>query len=152
MRILILFLAAVLSLSAQNLAESFAGVGANYTPELNPPVSGWALYAKKITSTTYSFNVIDITSKTVKPFTVQTDTSTGVAQWIARFHKVDLFVVGNLGLSAAASNVGLAYSGGGAGVFKIKGKWCGIIPVRVMKSTLGDFKITFGLGFGNTLQ
>jgi hypothetical protein len=136
------------TLCAQNLPNEFVGFGASYNQQLSPPVSGWGVYAKKITDKTYSFNVVDITSKTLKPFTVQTVTSTGIAQYIGSYSKMKVFGIINAGVAAAESNVGFGYSGGVAFTTKIKDNIILIIPVRVQKTTLGDWQGTIGVGIG----
>jgi hypothetical protein len=135
-------------LGAQSLPNDFVALGASYNKQINPPISGFGVYAKKITGDTYSFNVIDVTSKTTNPFTVQSTTSTGLAQYLGRFNGVDIFGLANIGIAAAGENVGLGYSGGFAFTGRIKGNVCFIVPMRIQKATIGDWQGTIGLGIG----
>jgi hypothetical protein len=130
------------------LPPDFFAAGANFNQQLTPPISGWALYAKPATENNYIFSFADVTSKTLKPFTVSITLMPGVARRLGRYAGVDLFIAGNVGGAFGGDNAGLAYSGAGAGVFRVYKDWCGVVPVRVLKTTIGDLQLVIGLGIG----
>lgn len=98
---------------------------------------------------TYSFNLIDITSKTVKPFTVQTSITTRIAQRVRTIGRAQVYVSGTFGVSTVESNVGGVCTGGGCVVIPVGTKEFATVPnARVLKTRLSDFQAVVGVGLG----
>lgn len=119
---------------------NFYGIGGNYNgANANPSFSGSAFWAHKLADTgTFSFTGVDAYPISVKPFTVVTNTFTGVLQRVLTVGKVDLFITSGAGVSVSGQNVGLGWNAGGAGVFKIKNNIFLATTVRVQKSAVSN--------------
>lgn len=123
--------------------------GANWNQYNSPQISGSVLYARLISGRTYSFNLVDITSKALKPFTVQTSIATGVGQHILDMGPAHVYAVTAFGVAAGGTNVGGSFTAGGCAVIPIKHSGWAIVPnVRVLKSSLNDVQAIYGIGVG----
>lgn len=128
--------------------KDFVAVGASWNQYAQPPISGAALYAHQINGGTYSFSLVDIISKSVTPFTTTTSISTGVAQHVRDIGKAHVFVTTTVGVASGGENVGYAWTGGGAVVFPLGRGWALMPNVRVLKSSLTDLQLSYGLAVG----
>jgi hypothetical protein len=128
--------------------SQFAAAGASYNQYNTPQISGWAVYAHNIGGETYSFSLIDITSKTRNPFTVAAASTTGIAQHILDFGAARVFALGTAGISAGGENVGNAFSGGGAAIIPLGRGWSAVLTARALKSSIAGTQAVVGLGFG----
>jgi hypothetical protein len=152
----VLGLLGVLGLRAQtsNLPDEYGAMGANYAPNIQPAVSGWAFYAKKIFNEkygTYSYNLLDITSSKDKPYKLSTAVTPGIAKYLATIGPVKIFGAGNIGVAASGQNVGFAGSFGGAAFVKPWAKFPAfVVPIRGYKSTIGDWQFVVGFGLGTS--
>jgi hypothetical protein len=140
--------ASVVNCSAQGPAQ-FVAAGANFNQYSAPQISGSLLYAHRVAGDTFSFSLVDITSKTVRPFTVQTAISTGVAQHLVDVGRGHVYAVTTVGLAAGAENVGGAWTGGGAVIVPLGARgWAVIFSARTLKTSLAGWQGMYGLGVG----
>jgi hypothetical protein len=129
--------------------SQFVAAGANFNQYSAPQVSGSLLYAHRVAGNTFSFSLVDITSKTVRPFTVQTAISTGVAQHLVDVGRGHVYAVTTVGLAAGAENIGGAWTGGGAVIVPLGGRgWAVILSARTLKTSLAGWQGMYGLGVG----
>jgi len=131
-----------------SLPTDFVAAGANYNQYAAPQVSGLLVYAHQIAPGTYSFSAVDLTSKSVRPFVLQTATTTGLARHIRDMGPARVFAVGTAGLAAGGENLGGAFSAGGAAVFPLRAGWCAIISARVIDTSIADRQYAVGLAIG----
>lgn len=141
---------------AQSPSNLYAfGVSGN--PSATPQIAGTALYAHALSqSGTYAFTVLDALPNTLKPFTVTTNVSAGVAQKVFSIGKFPVFVPSSAGVSFSGSNTGWAWSTGGMTSIPLKAKsaWRIFPNVRVVKSSVGNgsgYQLIVGtlVGWGN---
>ena len=131
-----------------SLPTDFVAAGANYNQYAAPQVSGLLIYAHQIAPGTYSFSAVDLTSKSVRPFVLQSATTTGLARHIRDMGPARVFAVGTAGLAAGGENLGGAFSAGGAAVFPLRAGWCAIISARVIDTSIADRQYAVGLAIG----
>lgn len=145
----VLLCLAVPAFSADAFSDVVGG-GASFNQYSEPQISGNLIYAHKVSEGLYSFNLVDLTSKTAEPFTVTTSITTGLAQYVRTIGRARVYVVGTFGVSAGGEDVGSAFSSGGAAVIPLGSKgWCLLPNVRVLKSSLtSEFQAVYGLSFG----
>ena len=119
------------------------GAGVSYNAGASPAIAGSALYARLVAGTgTYAFTQVDALPASIKPFTVTTNVSVGVAQKLATIAGIPIYVPASAGVSFNGTNAGWAWSGGGMAVVKVKGAL--VMPnVRFMKSSVSG-----GAGYG----
>jgi hypothetical protein len=131
------------------LPSDYVAAGVAWNQYSAPQIAGTLLYAHQLQAGLFSFNLVDVTSKTVKPFTVQTAISTGLAQHVRDIGPGRLFVTTTAGLAAGGENVGWAWSAGGAVAIPInKHGWTLLGSARVLKASIGDFQAIYGLAIG----
>ena len=137
---------------AQPLPSTLAGAGAGWNQYSTPQINGWWMIASKLGDTsTYSVTTWDVTSKNTQPFTAQVSIRTGVAQVLKRFKGVTTMALGDIGGAAGDTNIGGAYSGGGAAVITIgKTNWHLIAAARRLKTTISDAQTIYEIGFGRS--
>jgi hypothetical protein len=130
--------------------QNIVGGGVYFDQFSTPQIGGNLFYAQalSVTQGTYSFTLIDFTSKTVKPFTLMTTTSTGILQHMRDFGPVRIYGVGTIGVSAGGSNAGLAYTGGGVAVIPLGRNWFLLPNLRILKSAVSEFQGVYGLAVG----
>jgi hypothetical protein len=118
--------------------------GVSYNNNATPAVAGTALWAHKATDNTgtYAFTVVDALPNTLKPFTVNTNFSAGIAQKVLTIGNVPIFVPTAAGISFNGDNTGWAWSTGAMLDIKIKEHWRILPNVRVVKSS-----VTGGTGY-----
>lgn len=117
--------------------------GISYNPGASPAIAGTGLYARQLIGGTYAFTAIDALPATLKPFTVDTNISVGVAQKVATIAGVPIYVPTAAGISWSGKNTGWACSTGALAWIKIKGQWAIAPNVRVLKSSVSG-----GAGYG----
>lgn len=135
----LLFLAAI-AVAAQTPAappDNLYGLGMSYNSGASPAVAGNAFYAKLLSANqstsdvgggvmvttfhpTYSFTLLDILPDTVKPFSVTTNISSGIAQQVFQLGPVNLFTIGTAGLSVGNTNLGWTWTAGAFGDYNFK--------------------------------
>jgi len=117
-----------------------------------PAIAGTGLYARFITGGTYAFTVIDALPNNLKPFTVTSNISAGVAQKLFTIGNFPIFVPTAAGVSFNGTNTGWAWSTGGMTSIKLKKSNWRIFPcVRVAKSSVSNgtgYQIIPGILFG----
>lgn len=135
-----------------SITNLYAG-GISYNNAGSPAIAGSALYAHLVNdgSGTYAFTVVDALPTSVKPLTVTSNFSAGVAQKVLSLGNVPIFVPTAAGVSFSGSNTGWAWSTGGAAVITIKGNWKAIPTVRIAKSSVSGgtgYQPVIGIMFG----
>lgn len=141
MKLLVIALLLVTSLIAQ---DNWAGLGVSY----NSGVAGTAFYARRLTGSTFSFSVYQALPTSYKPFVVNFQQGSGVAQKVASIGKVDLFIPGTVGISNTGINTGWNFNTGGLAAIPIKGTWH-LYPVVMMnKSSIAGYQIFGGILIG----
>ena len=129
-----------------------AAVGVSANPGGSPQVAGTGLWARLVSGQgTYAFTVVDALPASVKPFTVTTNVSAGIAQKFYTIKGVDLIVPTAAGVSWSGTNVGWAWSGGGMAAFKV-GQARVLPNVRFLKSSVAGagagYQVIVGCLFG----
>lgn len=133
-----------------------AGGSYNSSPTAVPNFAGTIVYAHRITAGLYSFTLVDIFAQPnpapvegASTFVITTTPTTGLAQHTRDIGKVKLYVLGTIGAAAGGSQVGWAYSAGGAAYIGLGKGYCLIPNIRMLKSSLnGEFQGIFGIMFG----
>jgi hypothetical protein len=137
---------------AQTLPEpptDLVAAGASLNTFSSPPISGNVAYAHRLSGGTYSYTVVDMTSKLSSPFTLQTSTSTGVAQYLMTFGPARVYALGTAGIAAGGTNTGVVITGGTAIIIPIGKTSYSLIPsLRVLKSSIFDRQEVYGLALG----
>lgn len=118
-------------------------------------VAGTALYAHAIspdtTSGMYAFTAMDAVPSTLKPFTVSTNVSVGIAEKVATINGVEIFAPTAAGVTFNGVNTGWNWNVGGMAAFRIKSSDYYIMPtVRMLKSSIGGsgYQPILGVLFG----
>jgi hypothetical protein len=114
-------------------------------------VAGTVLYAHLVANTsTYAFSVVDAVPNTLKPFTVNTNISAGVAQKVATVAGFDIFVPTAAGVSFNGTNTGWNWNTGVLASFKVKGSYYLMPTIRLEKSSVGGagYQPIVGVLFG----
>ncbi len=161
----ILLVALALPLAmAQNSAEErqdVFGAGGSYnsSPAAIPSFAGAVMYAHRVSPGLYSFTLVDIFAQTalvkdatgaeVSKYQITTAPTTGLAQHLRDIGKVKVYVLGTIGAAAGGTQIGWAYSTGGAAYIGLGKGWCLIPNLRMMKSSLsGDYQGIYGIMIG----
>ena len=134
--VFLLLLAAFAASGQTTNYTNFAAGGASYSPGATPAVAGTGLYARLLSSTagTYSFSVVDAVPASAKPFTVTTQVATGVAQKIATFGTVGIYIPAAAGVAWNGQNTGWSWSTGALASIPLKNYH--LMPnVRMVKSS-----------------
>jgi hypothetical protein len=150
--LLILAFTATLAAAQSAGPDNFYGAGLSYNAGASPAIAGTGLYAHKIAdSGTYAFTVVDALPTTLRPFVVNTNFSVGVAQKVASFGSVPIFVPTAAGVSYNGANTGWAWSTGGMAVIKLKHDIAIMPNVRLVKSSVSNgtgYQPVVGVLFG----
>jgi hypothetical protein len=114
--------------------------GISYNNGAQPAVAGTALYARLVSdgSGTYAFTAADALPNSVKPFTVTTDISAGIAQKVFSLGSVPIFVPTSAGVSFNGTNTGWAWSTGALAAIHLKGNWRIFPMVRIARSNVSN--------------
>ena len=97
----------------------YAG-GISYNSGASNPVAGTAMYDRLTTDSTYAFTALDILPISVKPFTVSTNVSVGVAQKVLTWNNINFFTPTSAGLSITGNNTGWTWTSGILADYNIK--------------------------------
>jgi hypothetical protein len=149
----------VLALALASVAQTpeapsnIYAAGLSFNNSASPSIAGTGLYARQVIgSGTYVLAVVDVLPNTLKPFTVTTIFSPGVAQKFATLGNVTLYSLSSAGLAYNGSNTGWGWTAGGAASVPIgKTKWRAFPNVRVAKSSVSNgtgYQLTLGSLFG----
>lgn len=126
--------------------------GLSYNNGASPAVSGTGLYAHKVADTgTYAFTAVDVLPTNVKPFTINTSFSAGVAQRAFTIGKVAVFIPTSAGISYNGTNTGWAWTTGAMAVIPLKNNWRLLPNVRLVKSSISGgagYQPVVGFMFG----
>jgi len=150
MRLALLF-ALALSAAAQTPTQppkEFLAVGASAGAG---SYTGWGSYAHLVSADQriYSFTTYDVSKIQVKPFLLQTSVRTGVAIYMRSIGPIELYGLGDAGVSYTSTNVGSALSGGGMAALHLgKTHWSIIVPVRVLKTAQSSSQTVYEIGIG----
>jgi len=130
----------------------YAG-GISFNNSASPEVAGSGLYARLVnpSSGTYAFTVVDALPTTVKPFTVTSNFSGGVAQKVFSVAGIPIFVPTSAGVSFNGPNTGWAWSTGAIAPIKLKNNWYAYPNVRTLRSNVAHgsgYQLIVGLFFG----
>jgi hypothetical protein len=150
--VVLLVIGFAVAATAQNPTNVYA-VGASYNVGGSPAIAGTGLYARLMNdgSGTYAFTVVDALPNTIKPFTVSTNFSVGVAQKVLTIGKVPIFVPTSAGISYTGVNTGWQWNTGAMAVFKVKENWRIMPTVRLVKSSVSNgtgYQPVIGVLFG----
>ena len=150
MKLTILFLLAAGLMFGQT--ANVAAVGVSVNPGATPAVAGTGLWARLISGQgTYAFTVVDALPATVKPFTVTTNISAGIAQKVYTIKGIDLIVPTAAGVSWTGTNVGWSWNAGGMAAIKV-GQARVLPNVRFLKSSVAGagagYSVIVGCLFG----
>lgn len=139
--------------TAARAQDNFAAAGVSYSPGASPAVAGTGLYARLVAGTgTWAFTAVDALPGTMKPFTVTTQFSAGIAQKVLDINSIPIYVPTSAGISYTGANTGWAWSTGAMAVVPIgKTKWRAAPNVRLVKSSVSNgagYQVIAGLMFG----
>lgn len=145
----LLIFALVLPCAAQT--NLFAG-GVSYNNGASPAIAGTGLYARLVSDAgTYAFTAVDALPASVKPFTVTTQVSAGIAQRVLTINNVGIYVPTSAGISYNGTNTGWAWTTGALASVPIAGPWRVMPNVRLVKSSVSGgagYQIIAGVMFG----
>src|SRR5512143_553779 len=93
-RAVVLLILLVALAFCQEPSNNFAAVGVSVNPGATPAIAGTGLWARLINkdTATYGFTVVDALPVSIKPFTVSTQVSAGIAQKLVTVKGVDIMV------------------------------------------------------------
>jgi hypothetical protein len=154
--IVITALLALLAVSAiaQNepTHNNFAAAGVSYNQGATPSIAGTGLYARRISEAgTYAFTAVDALPTTLRPVTVTTQFSTGIAQRIVTMGKVEVYIPTSAGISYSGTNTGWAWTTGAMAVIPVGAVWRILPNVRMVKSSISageGYQLIGGVLFG----
>jgi hypothetical protein len=131
-------MAAAFTSAANTPAQSnIAAFGISYQPGASPSVAGTGLYARLLAGTgTYAFTAVDALPTKLKPFSVTTQYSAGIAQKILSIGGISIYIPTSAGVSYSGANTGWAWTTGALAAVPIKGKWYAMPNVRLVKSSV----------------
>lgn len=128
--------------------QNLYGAGASYNFGATPAVAGTALYAHLLTTTdangqvsntgTYAFTAVDALPTSISPFNVTTNIGVGVAQKVATFGKIPVYMPAAAGISWKGTNTGWQWNGGVIAAIHLKSNYYIMPSVRFLKSSVSD--------------
>lgn len=132
-----LVLALALACPAQTVSTNIYAGGISYNHGADHAIAGTGLYARLVAGTgTFGFTVVDVLPSTLKPFTVTTNFSAGMAQKVVTIGNVTVYIPTAAGISYTGSATGWAWSTGALASVPIKGAWRAMPNVRMVKSSV----------------
>jgi len=146
--VLLALLSMFLTLPLMAQVEDLVGGGIAWNQYAAPQIGGNLFYAHRIGETTYNFNLVDVVSKTVKPFTVAVSITPGLAQQILNLNGKRIYILSTAGVAAGGQNLGFAWSAGGCAIIPIGRGWSIMPNVRALKSVLSDYQAIYGIAVG----
>jgi hypothetical protein len=131
------------------------GAGVQFNQYASPQINGVLAYAKKLRGEekpTYSYTAVNFLSVQKEPFRVMTTTETGIAQYLTRFRRMDVYALGTAGMASSGgesgTNVGYSLSGGLMAITAVR-KGVTIGPYyRATKTSLSDAQHAVGIMIG----
>jgi len=130
-------------------ADQFVAAGVSLNQYAAPQISGMLLYAKRLADTgTYSFSLVDVISKSVKPFNAATSITTGIAQKLFMVGPARVFAVTTIGTIVGGDEIGYSWTGGGAVAIPLGKGWNLMPSVRVLTSGVTSRQMIYGLAVG----
>lgn len=138
-------------INAQEAPVQFFAAGLAYNGYATPNVAFTALYAKKLNigENVYSFNYIDVLSKTDKFYTVTPSVTTGLAKEFFKIQNMPIYGSTGIGASAGGNDFGWAWTAGAASSIAIGKQGWHLLPnVRMVKSSLSDYQLIYGVMIG----
>jgi hypothetical protein len=124
-------------------------MGAAWNQQAAPQINGMLVYATRIAEGLYSFNLVDITPSTYKPFTITTNITIGLAQYMRTVGPARIYTVATAGVGAGGNTAGLAWTAGGVAMVPVGKKGlCLLLSVRALKNTMSDFQGVYGIAIG----
>lgn len=137
------------------LPQNLYAAGASYNPGASPSIAGTALYAHYLTGsgtgTTYAFTVVDALPESVKPFEITTNVGAGIAEQVATFDGIPIFVPTSAGVQWSGSNVGWQWNGGAMALVRVKANYYLVPSLRFLKGSVSGgsgYQVIAGLEFG----
>lgn len=138
--LLLLIIFALAFCAFAQTASNVYAAGVSYNNAGTPAIAGTALYARLLSdgSGTYAFTVVDALPTNIKPFTVTSNISAGIAQKLFSIGKIPIFVPTAAGISFNGTNTGWAWSTGGMASIPLRGNWKLFPHVRIAKSSVSN--------------
>lgn len=137
MKQLILIALLAWPLAAQQVTNLYAA-GVSYNAGGSPKIAGSALYARAVNDAgTYLFSVFDALPTTRAPYTVTTQIGAGIAQRLLTIGNVPIYAPTAAGISWNGQNTGWAWTTGAMASIKVRGPWCIMPNLRVLKTSVG---------------
>jgi hypothetical protein len=134
---------------AQEPYKDVVAAGVSWNQQATPQINGTLVYGALIGTGLYSFNLVDVTPQTYKPFVITTNITFGLAQHMRDIGIVKVYTVATAGVGAGGNNVGFAWTAGGAAFIPLGKKGLFLLPnVRVLKNTLSEFQGIYGIAIG----
>lgn len=125
-------------LNAQGFKNLYAA-GLSYNSGASPSIAGTGLYARSVDSVgTYAFTAVDVLPQSVRPFSVNSNFSAGLAQKLFSIGKYPVFVPTSAGVSFDGQNTGWAWTGGGLTSIPVKKNFRLLPGVRFVKSSVSN--------------
>lgn len=129
--------------------DDFVAAGVSWNQYAAPQISGNLLYAHRLKDQVYTFNFVDLVSKSYQPFTVATSITTGVGAKILEMGPAKVFATTGVGVLAGDKDVGYSWTSGWAATIPIGKKGWAVMPnVRVIKSSLTEIQWIGGVMIG----
>lgn len=137
---IVAFVASFASAQTPAPLTSIYAAGISFNNSASPAIAGTGLYARLLSDNTgtYAFTAVDALPNTLKPFTVTSNFSAGLAQKVFTIGKVPVYVPTAAGVSFNGSNTGWAWSTGAMASVKLKGNWRIFPTVRIAKSSVSN--------------
>lgn len=152
-----IFIMAVANAQAQEPEEKeyYGAFGLFVNQEVTGSVGGWGALGIPVAEKTISFTSFDVNSVKAGEtgnvsflgYQMQYTMRTGVANEIFRIKAVSLWVLGDVGFTAAADNVVGSYAGGGFVNIPFSKRWSAMVILQADKNSITglDFKPRFGV-------
>jgi len=128
--------------------ETFGAMGMSWNQYAAPQISGNLLYAKRIDDGLYSFNFVDVISKSMQPFSTATSVTTGIGKRVGHLYGAPIYLTTGVGVLAGERNTGYSWQSGGTIALGLGKGWELLPNVRVIKSSLTDFQFIVGIMIG----
>ena len=133
------------------------GIGIATTGEGSPAINESFAYARQIAYKnglgTFSYSQYIITKVALKPFGIQDNVLTGIAQQVYKWKHVSVLAFVAAGSAQTGTNTGYSFSGPSGSIFYqpwIKKPWSAVFSVQPIKSSIGGSVISYTLLFGRT--
>lgn len=128
-------------------SSSFLAAGIDYNQSVHPNISALIAYAHPLATGLYEFTVLDITSKSVHPFTTAISTTTGLAQLLRSVGSAKIYIAGTIGVASGGTSTALSWSSGGFMTIPV-GKLFLIPNIRMLAGSVTKQQMVAGLALG----